>query len=148
MSFAAQAFLATGEADAPTEFQQFGTKFGLTVARTDKEMVFSFRSESGSEAELTLAIPGTISIFQVDPRSGEPDEGLGPLLYKEWQLTAPASGTAVFQPFVGAGQTLSLIFHGRGRGCTEAGHFTDWTLLIEGPSGTLTLYGGLTSSFR
>lgn len=148
MAFAEQAFLATGEADAPAEFQAFGTKFGLTVTRTDKEMVFSFRGETGGEAQLTLAIPGTISIFQVDPRSGVPDEGLGPLLYLEWQLTAQASGTGVFQSFVGAGQTLSLIFHGRGRGCTEAGHFTDWTLLVEGPSGTLTLYGGLTSAFR
>ena len=54
----------------------------------------------------------------------------------------------MFQAFTGPGQTLSLILHGRGHGCTEAGHFTDWTLLLDGPSGDLTLYGALTSAFR
>ena len=150
MTFDAEAALATGEADAPAEFQEFGTKFTLAVERSEKQMVFSFRSEAGSVATLTLTIPDTISIFQVDPRSGVPDDGLGPVLYKEWQLTSDASGagTGVFRTFTGAGQTLSLIVHGRGHGCTEAGHFTDWTLLIDGPSGHLTLYGALTSAFR
>ena len=150
MTFDAEAALATGEADAPDAFREFGTKFKLAVERTERQMVFSFESESGSVATLTLAIPGTISIFQVDPCSGVPDEGLGPVLYKEWHLTSDASGagTGVFQSVTGPGQKLSLILHGKGHGCTEAGHFTDWTLLIEGPSGDLTLYGALTSAFR
>jgi len=38
--------------------------------------------------------------------------------------------------------------HGRGRGCTEASEFTDWTLMIHGPAGKLTLYGALTSAAR
>ena len=54
----------------------------------------------------------------------------------------------MFRNFVGPGQKLTLILHGRGRGCTEAGDFTDWTLLIEGPSGELQVYGALTSAFR
>lgn len=148
MTFAEDAALATGEADAPDAFRTFGTKFELAVARTDTEMVFTFRSEAGEVATLTLAIPDTISIFEVDPRSGVPDEGLGPLLYKEWQLTGAAAGSGVFATFVGPGQKLSLILHGRGHGCTEAGHFTDWTLLIEGPAGRLQVYGALTSAFR
>ncbi|WP_395711097.1 hypothetical protein [Reyranella sp.] len=150
MTFDSEAALATGEADAPDEFREFGTKFALAVERTEKQLVFSFRGEAGSLATLTLAMPGTISIFQVDPRSGVPDDGLGPLLYKEWQLTSNAggAGTGVFRSFTGPGQMLSLILHGRGHGCTEAGHFTDWTLLLDGPSGHLTLYGALTSAFR
>jgi hypothetical protein len=147
-TFDEEAALATGEADAPDEFRTFGTKFTLAVARIERQIEFSFRGEAGAIATLTLAIPATISIFQVDPRSGVPDEGLGPLLYLEWQLTNDARGTGVFRNFVGPGQKLSLILHGRGHGCIEAGHFTDWTLLIEGPSGELTLYGALTSAYR
>ena len=150
MTFDAEAALATGEADAPDAFREFGTRFALTVDRTDAQIVFSFRGEGGGVAALTLPMPDTISIFEVDPRSGVPDEGLGPLLYKEWQMTADASGrgTGVFRSFTGPGQTLSLILHGRGHGCTDAGHFTDWTLMLDGPSGRLTLYGALTSAFR
>lgn len=148
MTFDEDAALATGEADEPDAFRTFGSKFKLAVARTETEIAFTFRSETGEVATLTLAIPDTISIFEVDPRSGVPDEGLGPVLYKEWQLTSAAAGTGVFKDFVGPGQKLSLILHGRGHGCTEAGHFTDWTLLIEGPAGQLQVYGALTSAFR
>ena len=150
MTFDPTAALATGEADAPGEFREFGTKFVLEVERIDSRIVFSFRGEGGAIAALTLPLPDTISIFEVDPRSGVPDEGLGPLLYKEWQLTVDADGrgTGVFRSFTGPGQTLSLILHGRGRGCTDAEDFTDWTLLLDGPSGRLTLYGALTSTSR
>jgi hypothetical protein len=197
MTFDEEAALATGSADAPEAFRTFGTTFKLAVARTDTEIVFTFRSEAGDgkwggskiepwttdgktgggatsdgktgdgktgddttradttragkageTATLTLVIPDTISIFHVDPRSGVPDEGLGPLLYLEWQLTSQAVGTGVFGEFVGPGQKLSLILHGRGHGCIEAGHFTDWTLLIEGPAGELQVWGALTSAFR
>jgi hypothetical protein len=141
MAFAEAAFATAGEADLP--IQDLGSELQLEVARTSNEMVFSFRDEQDRAASLTLAIPGTISIFEVDPRGDTTDEGLGPLLYKEWVLAADARGTGAFQPLVGAGQKLTLVLHGRGRGCTEAEHFTDWTLLIDGPAGRLTLYGSL-----
>lgn len=148
MTFAEAAFVAEGAGDHPVEAQNLGTKLPLAVVQTQKEIVFSFRDQLGRPAALTLVIPETISIFEVDPRDGEKDEGLGPNLYKEWQLTANASGTGVFRPLVGTSQKMMLILHGRGRGCTEAMHFTDWTLLIDGPAGKLTLYGALTSAFR
>lgn len=144
MVFAADAFLAEGAADHPIDIQGFGPEMKMAVTRTTTEMVFTFRGRPGRTATLTLAIPDTISIFEVDPRGGTEDTGLGPVLYKEWQLTAKASGTGMFGPVVGAGQTLTLVLHGRGRGCTDATHFTDWTLLINGPAGKLTLYGALT----
>jgi len=34
------------------------------------------------------------------------------------------------------------VLHGSGRGCTDASHFTDWTLLVHGRE-KLTLYGAL-----
>ena len=144
MVFARVAFFAESAADLP--IQDFGPTFELEVAQTREEMVFSFRDERRRVATLTLSIPDIISIFEVDPRGGTSDEGLGPVLYKEWQLTADARGTAVFGPLVQTGQRLTLILHGRGRGCTEAEHFTDWTLLIHGPAGNLTLYGALAAS--
>lgn len=142
MVFAEDAFLAE-DPDPPTDLQDFGPKLQLAVARSRQELTFSFRDQSGRTAALTLAIPASISIFEVDPRGGTEDEGLGPLLYKEWQLTANASGTGVFQALAGSGQSLTLILHGSRRGCTDALHFTDWTLMIHGPSGKLTLYGAL-----
>jgi len=43
---------------------------------------------------------------------------------------------------------VTLILHGRGRGCTEPTHFTDWTLQVRGPALKFTLYGALSSANR
>ena len=145
MTFAEEASVAEGAGDHPIEIQNLGTELLLTVGQTKKEMVFSFRGQSGRVAALTLAIPDTISIFEVDPRGDEKDGGLGPNLYKEWQLTANASGTGVFRSLV---EKVTLILHGRGRGCTEAMRFTDWTLLVHGSADKFTLYGALSSGAR
>lgn len=148
MAFAAEAFVAETAADHPIDIQNLGTKLLLAVTQTEKEIVFSFRGPSGRAGALTLAIPDTISIFEVDPRGSEKDTGLGPNLYKEWQLAANASATGVFGALVDTSQKAALILHGGGRGCTEATHFTDWTLLVRGPTGKFTLYGALTSAVR
>lgn len=148
MTFAAEAFLAESAADHPIDVKGLGTTLRLAVTQTTKQIVFTFHDQRGrATTALTLAIPGTISIFEVDPRGGTKDEGLGPVLYKEWQLTAKASATGVLRPLV-ANSQVSLILHGRGRGCTEASDFTDWTLTIRGPAGNLSLYGALTSASR
>lgn len=128
MIFAEEAFVGQGAADHPIDLQDFGTTWRLAVTRTRTEIVFAFRGEAGGASDLTLAIPKTISIFEVDPRGSEPDAGLGPAFYKEWQLTGTATATGVLRPLVEAGgQRVTLIVHGRGRGCTEASEFTDWT---------------------
>ncbi len=142
MTFAKEAFLAETAADHPVELQEIGATLQLAVARTNSEIMFSFQGRAGREASLTLAIPGTISIFEVDPRDGK-EEGLGPVLYNEWQLTGNVAATGALQPLVGKGRTVSLILHGRGRGCTEAADFTAWTLLIDAPPDKVTFYGAL-----
>lgn len=144
MTFAGEASLASGVADLPAGLQDLDTTLPVAVARTGSQIVFSFRGQSGRVTSLSLALPQTISIFEVDPRDGK-DEGLGPLLYKEWQLTGNATATGVLQPFVEKSRTVSLILHGGGRACTDAADFTAWTLLIGGPSDKVTLYGALTS---
>ena len=151
MTFAAEAFVGQGAADHPIDLQDFGPALQLAVTQKKSEIVFAFRGEGsgGRTSEVTLALPDTISIFEVDPRGGEPDAGLGPAFYKEWQLTGVATASGVLRPLVeGRDQKVSLIVHGRGRGCTEASEFSDWTLTINGPAGKLTLYGALTSAAR
>jgi hypothetical protein len=142
MTFAEEAFVAHGAADHPIDLQDFGPTVRLAVTQKRTEIVFAFRGDAGRTSDLTLAIPDTISIFEVDPRGGEPDAGLGPAFYKEWQLTGTATATGLLRPLVEAGdQKVALIVHGRGRGCTE-------TSEIHGPAGKLTLYGALSSAAR
>jgi hypothetical protein len=149
MTFAEAAFVAESAADHPAEIQDFGTTLRLAVTQTRTEIVFAFRGDAGRTSDVTLAIPDTISIFEVDPRGGEPDAGLGPALYKEWQLTGMAKATGVLRTLVETGdRKATLIVHGRGRGCTDVSEFTDWTLMLQGPAGKLTLYGALTSAAR
>ncbi len=117
--------------------------YQLTVSRDNDMMIFNFLDERGRSGTLKLAMPKTISIFEVDPRGSEKDTGLGPSLYKEWKLTMPAKGEGLFRDVTGPGQKLTLVLHGRGNMCTSAGDFSDWTLLIYGASGNITLYGAL-----
>ncbi len=148
MTFAREAFVAEGADDHPPAIQQLGTSLQLVVTRTATKMAFSFRGLRDLTTDLKLAIPDTIAIFEVDPRGDSKDDGLGPVLYKEWQLTANVEATGVLRSMVANGQKVTLILHGRGRGCTDAPDFTDWTLLVPGPSRKLTLYGALSSRSR
>jgi len=149
MTFAAEAFVAQGAADHPIDLTDFGPTLQLAAKQTKTEIVFAFRGEGGRMSEVTLALPDTISVFEVDPRGSEPDSGLGPVFYKEWQLTGTATATGLLQPLVESGdRKVTLIVQGRGRGCTEASEFTDWTLTILRPNGKLTFYGPLSSAAR
>ena len=144
MRFAADARLSVGEADPRIRgIEAPGTDYRLDVAQQKDRIVFSLRDRKGRSGNLVLTIPKTISIFEVDPRGDEKDAGLGPSLYKEWKLTARAVGDGLFRRVVGAGQKITLVLHGRGIGCTDASHFTDWTLLVHGPADRLTFYGAL-----
>jgi hypothetical protein len=144
MRFANRAVLSTDENDDPNLLDSgMSSEFALTVTRTDGGMTFAFRDPTGRAGTLRFAMPKTYWNFQVDPFGDAKDEGLGPSLYKEWRLTANVTGDGVFRRAAQTGQKVTLIFHGRGRGCTEAEHFTHWSLLLHGPAGKLTLYGAL-----
>lgn len=143
MRFAPSARIASGEADPDIKgVNEPSRDYQISVSRTDHAMTFSLRDAKGRAGTLILKLPTMISIFEVDPRGGAKDDGSGPTLYKEWKLTADAAGDGIFRDTVGRGQKLTLILHGSGRGCTDASHFTDWTILIYGQS-KLTLYGAL-----
>jgi len=119
------------------------SSYELTMTRDKGVMTFAFRDPLGRSGRLSFAVPARIWIFAVDPFGDAKDEGLGPPLYKEWRLTAPVKGYGIFRRGTPAGQKATLILHGRGRGCTEAEHFSDWSLLLYGPAGRATFYGRL-----
>ncbi len=116
--------------------------YSLAVTKQKDRFVFSFHDEKKNEGTITVAVPDAVAIFEVDTRD-EPykDQGLGPVLYKEWRLTAPFAGTGIFKAGNGGYQRVTLIHQGRGRGCTEASHFTHWTISVHGPLGNYLFYG-------
>ncbi len=118
--------------------------YTLSMARQKDRMVFSLRDAKGRGGNLTLTLPKTISIFEVDPRDSK-DEGSGPLLYKEWKLNTNAAGDGIFRATTGGNQKMTLVLHGRGNGCTDSGQFSHWSLLVYGPAGKYTFYGDLDS---
>ena len=147
MVFGKAAQLYIGESDGEeTLVDGFGSTYALEVDRQKGRIVFTLRNNKGQPGTATLAIPKTISIFEVDPHGDSKDEGLGPNLYKEWKLTAPAAVTGILRRTGGPRATMSLILHGGGRGCTEATHFTHWTLQIKRPKGETIFFGPLESA--
>ncbi len=106
------------------------------------QIVFSLDNPGGRSGTLWLALPQKISIFEIDPRDS-PDEGHGPVLYKEWKLTGELTGTGAFSGTNSPKQVLTLILQGRGNSCTSAEDFTHWTLVTEGPKGIYSLFGDL-----
>ena len=145
MQFASKAALSLGEADAEIKgVADPASDYDLAVSREKDRLVFTFKDTKGRTGTLVMAIPNKVSVFEVDPRDEDKDGGLGPSLYKEWKLTANAAGSGLFAAAV-KGQKLTLILHGRGRGCTEANHFTAWTLILHTRKQTLMLIGALDS---
>jgi len=145
MKFAKEATRAVEIGDGERSPLPAGSSSGyeMTMTRDKSVMAFAFRDSVGRNGRLSFVMPPRVWIFAVDPFGDAKDDGLGPSLYKEWRLTAPVKGDGIFRRGTPFGQTATLIFHGRGRGCTEAEHFTDWSLLLQGPAGKATFYGKL-----
>jgi hypothetical protein len=145
MTFGEQATLTTGIADEPSGLPSgIGSSFALTATRAGDIITFAFRGPTGVAGALRFTVPNHIWIFVIDPFGDAKDEGLGPPLYKEWRLTADIHGDGIFTGATPPGKMATLIFHGRGRGCTEAEDFTDWSLQLQAPVGHgVTLYGRL-----
>jgi hypothetical protein len=144
LRFAGKATLFTGEGDVD-DIEGIATPAGtytLTAKWLEDRLVLSFRDAAGHTGTLSLVRPGTISVFEVDPRD-RPDKGQGPRLYKEWKLSAPAAGGGVFQPGVAPRQILTLILQGGGNSCTSGIDFSHWTLVMQGPKANYTMFGDL-----
>lgn len=128
--------------------KEAGESLQLEASRPKERMAFTFRDAQRRSGTLSFPMPNTIAILEVDPRGAETDKGLGPTLYKEWKLTAHATGDGPFKAAVNRNTKITLVLHGRGNACTSADQFTDWTLQVYGPRGKFTLYGKLDSAGR
>jgi hypothetical protein len=148
VQFAKTAKLALGEADAEINgVRDPSTDYDLTVSRPKGKLVFTLRDPKGRAGSLTLTLPKSVSMFEVDTRDEDKEGGLGPLLYKEWKLTATATGDGLFAAEV-KGRKITLVLHGRGRGCPDVGQFSAWTLMLHTAKQGLTLIGTLDSGSK
>jgi hypothetical protein len=145
LRFNAAATLYTGERDTGDikGIETPASDYELHVAQETSRWVFEFRDKNGRAGTLTLPMPDSISIFEVDPRTDPREGGTGPSLYKEWVVTAKATGTGIFAAGVRGNTRASLILHGAGNSCTDAGHFGHWTLEVKGPNADFSFIGEL-----
>ena len=149
LRFSATAQLFLGEAD-PESVKGIATpseRYDLQAHWKNDRMLFSFRDQANHSGTLAIARPRTISIFHVDPRDDPPPPpSRGPVLYKEWRLSSPASGTGIFAPGLSQGQTLTLVLQGRGNNCTSAADFSHWMLVMWGPKTKYRFFGDLVTT--
>lgn len=118
--------------------------FNVAVTRQKDRYVFTLKDSKGRGGNLTLVLPKTVSIFEVDTRDDQEKTGHGPRLYKEWKLTGNVTGDGIFKNSAGPNRRVTLVLHGRGASCTEARDFKFWTLMVHAPkTETYTFFGEL-----
>jgi hypothetical protein len=147
--FGNDAQLHVGEAGLETieGIQEPAERYDLSV-NWDKthpgitDLSFTLANPGGRSGTLSLRLPQKISIFEVDPRDS-PDQGTGPVLYKEWKLSGEVTGTGAFSGTNSPKQVLTLILQGRGNSCTGADSFTHWSLVMQGPKANYLFFGAL-----
>ena len=138
----AQLFVTAGGLETVEGIKTPSERYKIKAKWEKNRVVFDLRDAQGRSGTLALAIPYKLSVFGVDPRDG-PDQGSGPVLYKEWKLTGKAAGTGVFSAASGPGHLLTLILQGRGNACSSAADFGHWTLVMQGPKANYHLFGKL-----
>jgi hypothetical protein len=114
--------------------------YELTQTRQADRWTMTVKDEKGRPGSLAFTLPTTIESFFVDPNDGKQGGAGGPLLFKEWRLTAPVTATGVFAG-AATGSTVRLILQGRGNSCTSADQFSAWTLIVSGPNARFQLFG-------
>jgi hypothetical protein len=117
--------------------------YALTVSRNGRRWTLRLRGEGGKEGTLSFDVPRAATVFGVDLRDGQQGGGGGPLLYKEWRIEGPLTGTGVFRQGAGAGTRFRLVLQGRGNMCTNAADYKNWTLQVSGPRSRYSFYGTL-----
>jgi hypothetical protein len=145
LRFNAAATLYTGERDTGDikGIAAPASNYEMHVVQEARRWVFDFRDKNGRTGTLTLVLPDSISIFEVDPRLDAREGGTGPSLYKEWILTDKVAGTGIFAAGVRSNTRASLILHGQGNSCTGPEQFGHWTLEVKGPNADFSLIGDL-----
>jgi hypothetical protein len=101
----------------------------------------NFKDKAGRTGTLSFTLPASIVQFAADIQDGQESAGGGPLLYKEWRLTGPVTGTGVFKKGSTPQTKFRLVLQGRGNSCTSAEMFDNWKLQVFGPRASYQFYG-------
>jgi hypothetical protein len=117
--------------------------YDVALTRQGNRWTFTFKDGSGKTGSLAFALPAVIESFFVDPHDGVQSRGGGPLLFKEWRLSAPLAATGVFAAGMAGAPTVRFVVQGRGNVCTSAEQFTSWMLVVSGPKASYALHGSL-----
>jgi hypothetical protein len=143
LSFASEALLFTGNAspEEVTPIAATSDRFALAVVRDGPKWTFTFKDEGGATSALKFSTPAKVTRFEVDPRDSNEAPPNGPGLYKEWKITAKASGSGMFKNV--ADPLATLIIHGRGNSCTDVTQFTAWTIVLQSGAEYATFFGRL-----
>ncbi len=119
--------------------------FSLVNSFLAKTWKFDFKTPTGKSGSLTLPMPLQMLQYKVDIHDGS-DQGLGPLLYKEWRFKGNvSSGTGIFKSSIIRPTSYFLVFQGRGRGCDDISDFVYWRLEISGKKADYAFFGKLSS---
>ena len=122
-----------------------GEKFSLNGLLQNSLWKFNFKDGAGKSGTLNLSKPLSMVAFAADIYDN-PDQGLGPSLYKEWRFKYRVqSGTGIFQTGIAPGTEYFLVLQGRGNNCTQAEDFKHWRLEITGKRANYAFFGELKS---
>ena len=133
---------AAGEDDI-LGISPIGENYSLNGALQNNIWKFNFRDGKGKTGTLNLIKPTSMVAFMADIHDTK-DEGLGPILYKEWRFKYKVqSGTGIFQKGITPATEYFLVLQGRGNGCTQAEDFTHWRLEITGKNANYAFFGKL-----
>ena len=120
--------------------------FDLSNSFTGKVWTFTFKTPQGNTGTLRLPMPTQMTSFKVDIHDGS-NQGLGPLLYKEYRFKGMvASGSGFLGASIVKPTTYFLVFQGRGLACDDVTDFRNWNLEISGRKASYQLYGKLTGT--
>ena len=128
---------------SPAEDYEFASSYSLSQTRKGRRWQLKLRDDKGKAGTISFTIPARLTSFGADLHEQSERDGLGPLLYKEMRLTGAAEVTGILRQGINGPVQFRLILQGRGRGCTEAEDFKNWTLQITGARVSHAFYGSL-----
>ena len=120
--------------------------FDLANAFANRVWTFTFKTSMGKTGTLRLPMPAQVTTFRADIHDGS-DQGLGPLLYKEFRFKGTvAVGSGFLSNSVAGPTTYLLVFQGRGLACDDVSDFRAWNLEVTGKKASYQFYGKLSTA--
>ena len=137
----AHTYMTDAGEDMLEGFSNPAEEYALALVKRQRRWTLNFKDKEGRTGTLSFTLPASIVDFAADINDGQQSGGGGPLLYKEWRLSGPVTGTGVFKKGSTPQTKFRLVFQGRGNSCTSAEVFDNWKLQIFGPRASYQFYG-------